>query len=263
MNAPSEVDRLGRAAELDAQAIYAGEETEAGRDLRARAAAIRLEAVGPRDYPVIVCRSCFRITGWTGGDGRCDPCLRHAAVKAAQAATTGWIDLTPQPLAEPRPQHPLPLWTRLAAGLGRRQALDRALVLRWQQHVDPGQTGPIDPEPGFEIEVALRDEIERIEGPGVLVRFSSLTHRFEEGGWSPLPSTRVGRAQLPNPAEFAGDLAIEHLASAWADYRQALEAINRGAWSQEDARREQARLGGAERDQALREQRHTAELLDG
>lgn len=261
MSAPETDERLAEARRLDGEAIHAGEESARGRALRAAAAALRVDAIGARDYPVLVCATCFRLTGWTGADGRCDVCLRHAALKA-RAGTGGWPTQAPAVYPGPRPAPPLPRRVRLAAGLGRRGRLERALALRWLEHVDPALTGPIDAEPGFEIEVALRDEIERVDGRGLLVRFATATHRFAEVGWERLPSTRVARSLMPNPAEFAAEIPIEQLASAWADYRQALELVNRRRFAEEERRREQERQAREERERSLRDQLHTAELLE-
>lgn len=252
---------LEQARRLDAEAIRVGEEGAHGRALRAQAAALRVEAIGARVYPVLVCAACFRISGWTGDGGRCDLCLRHEALRARSGAV-GWPSQPAAVYPGPKPSPPLPLAARLAAGLGSRARLERALAFRWLERVEPAQTGPIDPEQGFELDLALRDEIERVDGAGLLVRFATASHRFGPEGWERLPSSRVGRSSLPNPAEFSAELPIEQLAAAWVDYRAALEEINRRRWAAEEARREQERQTVEARRRLLREQAHTAELLE-
>ncbi len=254
--------RLERARALDAEAIAVGEDGPRGRELRTQAAALRVEAVGERVYPVVVCTSCFRLTGWTTAAGSCDACARHAARRAAEAGAGGWGSAAAQaPFPQPLTAPALPLGVRLAASIGARGALHAALARAWREHVEPGDTGPIDPEPGYEVEGAVRDEIERLDGSGVLVRFATATHRFAAGGWERLPSTRIGRSLLPNPAEFAADLEVAMLVEAWGDYQAAVAAINRATWNALAERREAERLGRAARSEALHAQEHTAELL--
>jgi hypothetical protein len=128
--------------------------------------------------------------------------------------------------------------------------------------VDPGRTGPVEPEGGFELEAAERDEVEAPDGSGLLVRFSTVTRRYENGGWAALDSTRLGRGSLLVPPEFSAGLPTEQLAEAWADYRAAVDASNRDAWSRESARRDAATRAREAREQTLREQAGTSELLD-
>jgi hypothetical protein len=129
------------------------------------------------------------------------------------------------------------------------------------ERVEPGETGPVEPEPGYELEWSTRDEVERIDGAGMLVRFATMTQRFGEGSWEPLATTRIARSVLPNPAEFAAELPMLTLVEAWSDYQQAVAAFNRRAWSSESQRREANRVGRAERNDAVREQQHTADML--
>jgi len=251
---------LAEARRLDGDAIRMGEEGAYGRTLRARAAALRVEAIGEREYPVLVCAACYRLTGWTNARGRCDACLRHAAARAEDASGLwpgGAVHDYPKPTAAPS----APLGARFAARLGRRHALDEAVVRTWMAHVDPGETGPVDPEVGFEIEVATRDEVERMDASGILVRFATLTHRFGGAGWERLASTRIGRSQLPHPAEFAADLPIATLVEAWSDYQQALAAISRRTWRLALDEREADRTGEATREHVFREQQHISDLL--
>jgi hypothetical protein len=62
---------LDQAAALDNEAItYRGGGPKADA-LRRRAAELRVEALGPKPYPVEICSVCFRLTGWAGADGAC------------------------------------------------------------------------------------------------------------------------------------------------------------------------------------------------
>jgi len=251
---------LAEARRLDGEAIRIGEEGAYGRTLRARAAALRVEAIGEKAYPVLVCAACYRLTGWVSAQGRCDACLRHAAARAEEAAgvwPSGVAHDYPRPTSAP----PAPLGARFAARLGRRQALDKAVVATWMARVEPGETGPVEPEVGFEIEVATRDEVERMDASGILVRFATLTHRFGGAGWERLASTRVGRSQLPHPAEFAADLPIATLVEAWSDYQQALAAISRRSWQARLEARQEGQTGEQTREHAFSEQQHVSDLL--
>ena len=112
---------------------------------------------------------------------------------------------SPTPSPQPRRSPRAPLGSR---GLRRRgESRDQAAVHAWMAHVEPGDTGPVEPEPGFELELATRDEIERIDGSGVLVRFTTLTHRFGGGDWERSGDDADRPPLLPNPAEFAAELA--------------------------------------------------------
>ena len=53
-------DLLEQAKQLENQAMEQGEETSAGRQLRANAAALRVQALGQRSYPLLICESCFK-----------------------------------------------------------------------------------------------------------------------------------------------------------------------------------------------------------
>lgn len=257
---PEAEQLLEEARRLDAQSITVGEDTLPGRTLRAQAAARRVEAVGPRPYPVLVCGFCFTLTGWLDERGACDRCGRRAARLAAEAASGGWYKGTvdyPHAVAPP----PLPLSLRLASWTGRRAKLSRARTLRWLEQVEPDQTGPIEPETGFELEGAFRDEAERVDHRGVIVRFTTATLRFGEEGWQRLAGTRYGRSLLALPAEFAAELPIETLAEAWGDYRSAVVLLNRTAWAATSRERAQAADAEQLRAEKFREQHDTSALL--
>jgi hypothetical protein len=261
MSDPSADQLLAEAHRLDAEAVQAGDEGEQGRSLRAQAAALRMQALGERVYPVLTCVTCFRLTGWVNGDGNCDACVRRAQLHAAYSDShAGWVsvaDTRQAPTQGPTP----PLRARLAAGLGRSQARARITAGRWLAFVEPGDTGPIDPELGYELEVAHRDEVELTDGSGILVRFSSVAQRFTESGWQQIELTKIAHRDIAVPAEFPASLPVEQLVEAWGDYQAAVAAFNRRVWAAEEESREAQRQAGEARDEALREQRHTSDLL--
>jgi len=257
-------DLLVEANRLEAAAIEAGEEGATGRQLRGQAAALRVHALGERVYPVLVCRACFQLTGWLDGDGRCDSCLRRVQRQAAYSDPHGgWVrveDERAQPL-RPKPAN-VPLRSRLAALRHPREAHRRALVAAWMAHVRPDETGPIDPEDGYELEIAKRNELDAADGSGKLVRFHTSSYRFSNGDWAELDSTTISRRDLVVPPEFPASLPTEQLLEAWGDYKAAVDAINRTAWSEQSERREQQRQAQAAHEDTVREQRDVIQLLD-
>ncbi len=257
-------ERLAEAHRLAAEAMQAGDDTPAGRALRTRAARLRVEAIGVRSYPVLVCAGCLQLTGWTTGDGRCESCVRRAQTQAAYADPHGGfvvLDDTRRNADPPASaDHTGPrLLGRLVGG---RSAHERARVLAWLERVDPDQTGPIDPEPGFEVEAAHRDQFEAPDRSCLLIQFRAATHRFADGAWVELATTRARREQLAFPTEHSAALPAEHLVEAWLDYRSAVERFNRDRWAEQSERREAARLAEAAHDEAIHEQDRAAELLD-
>ncbi len=256
---------IAKAKELEAEAIRIGEDGAPGRDLRARAAELRREALGERVYPVLVCCACYRLTGWVSAAGECDACVRRSRVQSAYADPHGgWVSAADTRAAAPERHRtpPLPLRTRLAAHLGKGTAPDRSLVHEWLRLVEPDETGPIDPEHGYEIEVAHRRELELVEGTGVLVSFSTATHRFADSGWQELETTRLARSDVLVPTEFPGALPVEQLIEAWTDYQRNVHEFNGRVWETQAAAREAARQAEEARATALREQRGVSELLD-
>jgi hypothetical protein len=261
VKAPGEL--LAEARRLEKRAVDTGEDGAEGRELLANAADLRRKALGEKAYPVLACSSCLRVTGWTDAEGRCDSCLRRAQREAAYADPHGgWValdDTRPEPEQAPAPP---PLGARIQALLGRRSALDHALAAAWMRRVDPDRTGPIEPEDGYELESAEREELPAADGSGLVVRFSTATRRFADGGWTRLESSRLGRADHLVPLEFSAGLPIEQLAEAWADFRGEVETFNRAAWARASSAREAERQAREARALALAEQRDVAELLD-
>ena len=249
-----------QARELDAEGIRLGE-TKAGRELHARAAELRIQAIGPRIYPVLACSSCFRITGWTDPSGCCDACVRRAQFHAAFTDPHGGFvsvrDSRPPRLPDRKPRRPL-LSGLLARGQTRKRAISRA----WLTLVDPDETGPISPEAGYQIEVARRDQIGAADGSNtIVIRFTTSTSRFDGEAWERLETTRIRSTDILVPAELSAALPIEQLTEAWGDYGVAVHALNRAVWQNESQARERQRLAAREREDAIEDQRNIAELL--
>src|SRR5262245_8692823 len=114
----------------------------AGRELRARAAAVRVRALGDRIYPVLVCRRCFELTGWLGTGGECDSCMRAAKLRSAFSDPhAGWVDLgsPTTELAKPKRRGRSLGLAWLTRPLETRR---RAPIVEWLARVEPGETGP-------------------------------------------------------------------------------------------------------------------------
>jgi hypothetical protein len=248
---------LTEAKRLEDEALEAGEESERGRGLRAAAAALRVRALGTRSYPVLVCRTCFDVTGWTDASGECDACLRRARLRSAYVDPRGgWVDLSAPRASESEPGAG---WLARLASLAHPEESERDA---WLSRVDPGGTGPVEPEESYEVEVAQRDELEALDRSGMLVRFWTATARFADGRWLELASTTIPRRDLLVPTEFPASLPTEQLAEAWGDYRAEVDAVSRRVWAEEDERREAQRLADAAYRDAMREQRGASDLLD-
>jgi len=264
MPTPPDRDLLVQAKRLEAEAIEAGEDGATGRQLRGKAAALRVEALGERIYPVLVCEACFVLTGWRSDDGRCDGCLRRAQLKAAYSDPHGgWVavgDARPNPGHASRPS--APLRNRLSSLRHPRRAHQRALVLAWMTHVRPDETGPIEPEDDYEVEVAKREELEAADRSGMILRFSSATHRFRDSVWIERETTRIAWRDILVPGEFPAALPVEQIVEAWGDYKAAVDAFNRSVWAAQSEQREAERVMHAAHQDALREQRGVIDLLD-
>jgi hypothetical protein len=248
---------FAEAEQLDMQAVQAGEDSEVGRRLRSQAAALKVKALGARVYPVVICSACFSVTGWTGADGKCDACLRAAQLHAAFSDPHGgWVQVGARRPVAPGPGKSFR--AQLSSFAGRGRTGDHA----WLSRVAPGDTGPSAPESGYELEVAKRDEVAAVDGSGMVVRFTTLRHRFGGTEWIPLETTRIARGATHVPSEFSAGLPIEQLAEAWGDYRGAVDAFNSAAWSQESARRDATRRAEQLHQETVRDQARVADLLD-
>ena len=199
---------LRAAQRLEARALEVGEHAAAGLALRNRAARLRQRALANRPYPALVCGSCLAVTGWLDRDGDCDRCLRARLLSESFADPHGsWVDLgdtrTPESSGRRTPK-------RLFARRRELPARDE-----WRRLVDPGDTGPVDPEDGYTLDVAHRAELEAADRSCVLVRFLTSAHRFEGAGWLKLESTTVAAGAILTPTTFPTDLPIDQLAEAW------------------------------------------------
>lgn len=258
------MDPLAEANRLESEAIEQGEESAAGRELRAKAAALRVQALGTRSYPVLVCQGCFVVTGWLSGAQQCDGCARHAELQAAYADPHGgWVSV-----ADTRAQ-PARKSAQSGTTLGRLHGLKhpgethrRALVDAWMTHVTPDETGPVAPEDGYQLEVARREEVAATDGSGILVRFRSATVQFHDGAWADLPTTRIPRRDVLVPAEFSAGVATEQLVEAWNDYKAAIDAFNGNRWDALSVRRDAQQQADAARDDVMRQERGVLDLLD-
>jgi len=256
---------LAEAKRLEREAIEQDEESAAGRKLRAKAAALRVQALGKRSYPILVCQGCFAVTGWLSSDERCDSCLRHDQLEAAyRDPHGGWVAVADPQIRPAREQKPesAKLLGHLTAVKHPREAHQRALVATWMTHVRPDETGPIAPEDGYQVEVARREEVEAADGSGMLIRFHSATAGFHDGAWVDLQTTRIPRDELLAPTEISAAIPAEQIVDAWGDYKAEVDAFNRRAWDADSARREAHRQGDAAHDDAMREQRDVFQLLD-
>lgn len=255
-------DLLAQAQTLESKGAQAGEGTHTRRELLGQAAALRVQALGPRSYPVVVCSDCFRLTGWVDSSGLCDACVRSRQLKAAYSDPHGGFVVLADSHPVPEPAEP-----RAGPGLvgrlvGGHEARERALVATWMKRVEPDETGPIAPEEGYAIDVAHRDEVEAADRSGMLIRFRTATHRFTGGRWVPLETTRIGSHELLVPAEYSAGLPAEQLVDAWLDYRTAVDELNRARWSRESGDRESRRVAQAEHEDTLKDQRNALDLLD-
>jgi hypothetical protein len=250
---------LTQAASLDDQAR--GVRQADGRQLRREAADLRIRALGQKPYPVLVCSTCFKLTGWLGLNERCDTCIDSDHRKAAYADPSGgWVDLSEGDRQHGSVEEAPGGWKRAVALVGWRGPLRELRVATWMRHVEPGETGPIDPEEGFETAVADRTDDAAPEGPDLLVRFFVRAASFDGNQWRPVVG--VGLPDPLTPSVFPASLPIEQLAEAWNDFRTEVEEFNRARWSEEDARREQERDAEDALLRARREQQGTSGLLD-
>ena len=246
-------DLLEKANALDDEAIALGAGDAKGAELRKRAAKLRVEALGDRPYPVLVCGACFSLTGWLDEDGLC-------ATDAMRRREDGGGDFVH--VGDDRPRYedaPAPFATRVTRALGLGRQRDRAR--EWLVWVEPGETGPVAPEEGWEIEAPLSFERPAPSGPHLLVHFDTQSLRFEDGAWRPAETPQGGKLRRLVPREFPASLATDALAEAWADFREEVAAHNRKVWAAESERRAAAAAAAEERRLAGEVETGTSELL--
>jgi hypothetical protein len=243
---------LAQASALDAEAVAAHSDERPQAVLRRQAAELRVQALGPKPYAVLICTSCFHLTGWLSADGVCAPDLRHR-----RHASAGWPSVDDR--RPPLPAESGPLLRRLRRSLGLGGQRDH--VRAWLARVEPGETGPVAPEEGWELEIAVKFEQEAPEGPDLLVYFDAASVRFEYGAWRPVDATRGGKPRRLVPREFVASLPVAALVEAWTDFVQEVADHNRLVWQAEVTRR----TGNVAAEQAHRDaaelQRGTSDLL--
>lgn len=210
-----------------------------------RAAELRVQALGTKPYPVLICPHCFALTGWRDTTGTCLECW-------ARRREHNWNE--PLPDARARlDEKPVPLMRRVKRTLGVGTARDRAR--EWLSRVEPDDTGPIEPEEGWEIEVPVKYDIADPEGGAHrVVRFDVQSYRFEYAAWRACDTSRGGKPRRLVPREFPASLPIEQLAEAWADFVAEVAEHNRRVWRTETERRALTSAPGED-------ERGTADLL--
>jgi hypothetical protein len=244
---------LAQAAALDAEAIAAHSDDRPQAVLRRQAAELRVEALGPKPYPVLICSSCFHLTGWLSADGLCAPDLRHRRHVSAD-----WPRIDPERLVLlPTESGPLLRRVRRTLGMGSRR--DRARA--WLSRVEPGETGPVAPEEGWELEVAVKYEQEAPEGHDLLVYFDAASLRFEYGAWRPVDDSHNGKPRRLGPRELPASLPVAALVEAWTDFVQEVADHNHRVWHAEATRRVAHAAEMRARHEAAELQRGTSDLL--
>lgn len=242
---------LAQAAALDAEAITAHSDDRPQAVLRRQAAELRVQALGPKPYPVLICSSCFHLTGWLGADGACALDLRHRRHVSAGWPGNEW--------RVPLPAESGPLLRRVRRTLGMGSRRDRARA--WLARVEPGEAGPVAPEEGWELEVPVKYEQEAPEGHDLLVYFDVASVRFEYGAWRPVDGSHSGKPYRLGPREFAASLSVEALVEAWTDFVQEVGDHNRRVWHAEATRRVAHAVELKARHEAAELQRGTSDLL--
>jgi hypothetical protein len=187
------------------------------RTLRRRIAELRQRALAAKPYPVQICETCLVLTGWRDEGDRCLSC----AWDLVYAQTSGDRRADFDDLARSRHAPPRVAWKEIFA----------SNQTRWRRVVEPGETGPLRWEPGFEIDVAERYAQAAPSGEA-LVCFRVRRRQFQDGGWIAGGSPR----HVPFiPAAFPDALEASVVAEAWFDYREDVRAAARRAWAEQQA----------------------------
>jgi len=221
--------------------------------LLAQAAALRIEALGPKPYPVEVCNVCFQITGWVAADGACATDIRRRLDRSDSNALYVF-DRHIRAV-----EAPAPLLRRMKRGLGVGGKRDR--IREWLTRVESDETGPVLPEEGWTIEWPVKGELPAPVGPGLLVMFGVQSYQFGYGAWRPVDANPHGRPRRLMPREFSAGLPIEALAEAWNDFKEEVAEHNRLVWQEESDRREGREQIERDRRIALESERGTSDLL--
>jgi hypothetical protein len=244
---------LAQAVALDDEAAGLPYDDRRAHELRREAAGFRVRALGPKPYPVLICSVCSRLTGWVGADGACASDIRRR-LESADPNHLGAADQRVRPAAEP-----MPLLRRVKRGLGVGTSRDR--TREWLTKVDPGTSGPVEPEDGWTLEWPVKAEVPAPEGPDLLVLFDVQSYRFEYGSWRECATTPGGKPPRLIPREFAASLSIAAIAEAWNDFTTEVAQHNERVWAAEQERRESVAQDERERAAAYETEHGTSELL--
>jgi hypothetical protein len=120
---------------------------------------------------------------------------------------------------------------------------EQRLLSTWGSCAEPGVEAPTRPEQGYRVIVPARaaDDDEDI----------GITFSSDEYEWTGVTWKRLGPANQPESVHVDGDAATEVVASAWADFREAIATLNAAAWSRERERRANEAAEAADRQRRL------------
>jgi hypothetical protein len=258
-----------------------------------RAADLRREAYGDRDYPVLACKRCYRLTGWVSEDtavwdaddgshvGHCDYCLwtervvrmgrdgglsdqAWAKVNTAYFSLGGRYDAAVK--AEYRGVKRGPGRAPLIGWFGRRRRYELARARAWGRVVHDLLTdwGPATPEDGYTLWIPERFEALSVDGQMLLVHFWASSYRWEQGRFKRL-GAKLNQDVFTMPAVFPATIAPQALAVAWHDFRIEVAYRNRTEWQKRvtQAAQEELKTSAALAHHELLEgARGTAALLE-
>lgn len=257
---------------------------QAIRDLMERSTKLRIRALGPRPYPVLVCERCRQATGWLNGGtaGVCDACLRSDIVAINQMdlpeAVMGGakeIDdmfsrilnkgLNATTFSESEyGQAPSRLTRWFRSG-----RYDEQVALNWGHVVHgPVICGPDTPEDGFSLWLPGRYERVSANNAETLIGFYVERYRWQRDHWVASPNTgrwedRAERDDQPPhfvfPRVFPATLPVEALEAAWDDFTALCWQDAADRWDAECDRRgikraerdTQQAIAGVNRDEVL------------
>jgi hypothetical protein len=240
-----------------------------------RAGELRLEAYQGRDYPTSLCPCCHRL-GWTSASGRCDYCLWAAKAVGlmAKGGLFRWDEREACLALCARYDHAAAVEyrdVRRGAGLGlfwpfqrKRYAVERLAAWGKVVHEISSSFGPAEPEDGYELWIPERFELEALDGSAILVHFRATRYRWQLDGFLRL-ATKLRQAEIEPPNCFSATLAPAALASAWYDFRVAIDTVNADEWQARLGREADSRAAfetEQERQDMLARQRGTAAILE-
>jgi hypothetical protein len=212
---------LARAAQVERRAAEGGLTGQEMRALEREAAELRLRALAGKPYPVLLCQTCLRLTGWLDERERCPDCAGDELIRETLARPgRDFVDVA----------RPLSLGATVRTI---RAAFERKRTT-WRRCVEPGDTGPFHWEDGFELDVAVRYQQAAPSGEP-LTRFAVRRRRFADSAWV---VGRSGPRHVPFlPSAFSSALETARLAEAWFDFGNEVRESARRAWQEEQRRR--------------------------